>query len=154
DVEGVVADRAEDEEHFALADHEVDAGVDRLAKPGLGGGRGVTDLAASSAVDLGQDAGQEDQPGDDHRGDRGGDQGGGERGAAGQDVDRLEHPEDDQGEAADRAGDEEEDGRAADREGGRDPRADQDHGTERQAAAAAGGEEDVGALLDHADVEG
>ena len=73
---------------------------------------------------------------------------------AGQDVDRLQRPEDDEGEAADRAGDQEEDRRAADREGGGDPGADQDHGAERQPAAAAGGQEDVGALLDHADVEG
>ena len=78
----------------------------------------------------------------------------GERGTAGQDADRLQRAEGDQGEAADRAGDEEEDRRAADRERGRDAGADQDHGAEREPAAAAAGEEDVGALLDHADVEG
>ncbi len=82
------------------------------------------------------------------------DQGRGEVGVAGEEVGRLEQPEDDQRPAADGAGDEEEDGRAAGGEGAGDAGADQDHGAEREAAAAAAGQEDVGALLDHADVEG
>jgi hypothetical protein len=151
-VEGVVADRAEDQQHFARED-DLDAGVDRLVQPDLGGSGGVADLAAARSVDLRQGAGEDDDRGDDHGADGRRDQGEGERGVAGQQADRLQRTEEDEGAAADRAGDQEEDRGAADREGGRDAGADQDHGAEREPAAAAGREEDVRGLLDHADVE-
>jgi hypothetical protein len=152
DVEGVVADRAEDQQHFARED-DLDAGVDRLVQPGLGGGGRVADLAAAGAVDLRQAPRDDDDHRDDHRADDGRDQGEGERRVPGQEADRLEGAEDHERGAADEAGDQEEDRRAADREGGGDAGADQDHRTECEPAAAAGGEEDVGGLLDHADVE-
>jgi hypothetical protein len=111
------------------------------------------DAATAVGVDL-REMGEGDGGRDHQSGARRRDQRRRERDIAGQDPDRLCGTEDDEGAEADAAGHQEEDRRAADGEGGGDAGADQDHGAEGEAAAAAAGEEDVCRLLDHADIEG